>query len=139
MAIYLKTSQAEMSNRLNADMENIIAKLLKMLMYIGERCISEARTSGNYTDRTGNLRGSIGYVVLRNGVVQNMNAPMSKSKRFIEELIPKYSKGIVLVVVAGMNYAAYVEAKNYNVLASSELEAEKLVNRLLLQIGFNRK
>jgi len=33
--------------------------------------------------------------------------------------------------VAGMKYAAYVEARNYNVLSSAELLAEKEVPKLL--------
>lgn len=35
------------------------------------------------------------------------------------------------MVVAGMKYATYVEAHNYNVLSSTELVAEKEVPKLL--------
>ena len=37
-----------------------------------------------------------------------------------------------LIVVAGMNYAAYVQRKGYDVLTSSELLAEQLVRQLKL-------
>ena len=34
------------------------------LQYIGERCVAEARENGSYQDRTGNLRNSVGYVIV---------------------------------------------------------------------------
>jgi hypothetical protein len=41
------------------------------------------------------------------------------------------TKGIVLVVTAGMNYATYVEAKGRDVLASAELLAERKLPKIL--------
>lgn len=53
-------------------------------------------------------------------------------KDLAEELIKRYSNDYVLVVVAGMNYAEYVEAmKNKNVLASTELWATSQVPKML--------
>ena len=49
----------------------------------------------------------------------------------VAENIGKETKGVALVVVAGMNYAAYVEAKGYNVLASAEHLAERELPRML--------
>ncbi|MGV4578106.1 hypothetical protein ACQ1R5_10635 [Ornithobacterium rhinotracheale] len=46
----------------------------------------------------------------------------------------KYPRGYVLVVVAGMNYALYVESKGYNVLSTAEQLAEREVPRLLNEI-----
>ena len=47
-------------------------------------------------------------------------------KALIEELSKKFANGYALVVVAGMNYAEFVEAmENKNVLASAELFARK--------------
>lgn len=37
--------------------------------YVGERCVAEARTGHGYTDRTGNLTSSMGYVVVNDGQV----------------------------------------------------------------------
>ncbi len=102
----------------------------------GNKCITEAKNNGSYTDQTGNLRNSIGYVVLYDGVVKSSVLANQQGKKLLEELIPKYSKGLVLIVVAGMNYATYVEAKNYNVLTSAELLAEQEVPRMLRKLGF---
>jgi hypothetical protein len=38
-----------------------------------------------------------------------------------------------------MNYAAYVEARYYDVISGSELQAEVLVPSILKQLGFNLK
>jgi len=54
-----------------------------------------------------------------------------EGEAFINKVISQYPSGFVLVVVAGMKYASYVEARNYNVLSSSELLAEKEVPKLL--------
>jgi hypothetical protein len=52
----------------------------------------------------------------------------------VEELAPQYTCGIALIVVAGMEYAATVAAKGYNVLDSAELTAQALVPKLLQQL-----
>lgn len=53
-------------------------------------------------------------------------------KDLAEELIKKYSNDYVLIIVAGMNYAEYVEAMdNKDVLASTELWATEQVPKML--------
>ena len=115
-------------------------KIVRILRFVGEKCINEAREYGSYQDRTGNLRSSIGYVVLKDGKsIEKGGFQLTKSggngqkegEAFINKVISQYSKGFVLVVVAGMKYASYVEARNYNVLTSAELLAEREVPKLL--------
>ena len=113
--------------------------ILERLMYAGEACVTEARTAHTYKDQTGNLTSSMGYVVVNNGeIVQISNFGQgegsTKGESFARELAGKNSKGLVLIVVAGMNYAKYVAAKGYNVLDSSEDLAESLVPQLLNQL-----
>jgi len=126
-------------------LRRIELSVVNTLMYIGEQCINEAKNNGAYTDQTGNLRSSIGYVVLHNGrVVSPMKFEQVKQggkglkngKKFINELIGQYSKGFALIVVAGMDYAAYVEARGLNVLASSELKAADVTPKLMKKLGF---
>ena len=119
-------------------------RCVKAFTYVGETCLREARENGNYTDRTGNLRNSIGYVVLKDGKTVSESGYAqteggSKGEKLISTLKKQYSKGIVLIVSAGMNYAAYVEARSYNVITSAELLAEKLVPQILTKIGFELK
>ncbi len=122
----------------NARMEVLIQALINVLVYVGERCVKEARETGNYQDQSSHLRNSIGYVVLYNGVVQKKLIKRIESQKLIEELIPKYKKGLVLLVVAGKDYATYVEAKGYNVLTSAELLAEQLIPQILTQLGLKK-
>ncbi len=153
MPIVLKTPnekiKADFAGGYNAKVRQV---LINTLFYVGESCIREARDHGKYTDRTGNLRSSIGYSVVEDGVTLRDSAPQSFSgpegsgaqgaengKSFLETVKSSHNKGLVLIVTAGMNYAVYVEARGYNVLTSAELLADKLVPQLLKQIGFKVK
>lgn len=122
--------------------------IVRRLSYAGEQCVTQAREHGSYTDQTGNLRSSIGYVIVRNGViisgsdfrvVKQGSEGSSTGKALAEEITSKFSKGIALVVVAGMNYAGYVEAKGRDVLTSSEILAGRIVPELLSNLGLSRK
>lgn len=101
------------------DTENIILVLHK----IGQEAVNWARENGSYTDRTGNLRNSIGYIIFQNGeeIDSFGNAPAQANKdvviRLVRNRIPK--KGLALVVFAGMEYGIYVEAKGYIVLSGA--------------------
>lgn len=122
---------------LKGKIDELIKQIINKFKEVGERCVAQARDKGSYTDRTGNLRNSVGYVVLYNGVVQGKSRiKVAQSQKFLEELIPRYQKGIVLIVVAGMNYAVYVEAKNFDVLTSAELLAERIVPKMLRDLSF---
>lgn len=123
-----------------------IAALIQMFNYVGLECVREARTKRRYTDQTGNLRSSTGYCVLYDGVVVHQSGfeavkptatqGAASGRELMNKLIAENSTGIVLIVVAGMNYAAYVEAKGLNVLDSSEIMAKKLVRKTLKRLGF---
>lgn len=122
-----------------------ITALIQMLNYVGLECVREARTKRRYTDQSGNLRSSTGYCVLHEGVIVHQSGfeavkptatqgPAS-GRELMNNLVAQNSTGIVLIVVAGMNYAAYVEAKGLNVLDSSEIIAKKLVRKTLKRLG----
>lgn len=137
------TSNNAFENFLENEKEKAIQRGIHVMTYIGELCVSEARTNGNYTDRTGNLRNSIGYAVLVDGKIveeftQNTEGGQQSAK-LIKQLKGEYQEGIVLLVVAGMNYASHVEAMNYNVITSAQLLGRKLVPQVLKKIGFEVK
>lgn len=143
--IVSKTDMRKLRSGLQAKMKDIVDILIKQLSYIGEECVRIARESGSYNDITGNLRSSIGYVVLYDGkpVVYGASKQYSGSKgngeqgapaaeALLNQLQAKYPWGVVLIVCAGMKYAAYVEAvKHKDVLTSAELRAESLAKQLL--------
>jgi hypothetical protein len=107
---------------------NIERAIILQLQALGEELVNHARTLNTYKDQTGNLRASIGYVLIVNGVVFNHNfvttkAGASTGRQLADELASKAKKGFALIVVAGMDYAGAVESKGYDVLASAEMLA----------------
>lgn len=143
--IVSKTDMRKLKKGLEAKMKDIADILIKQLSYIGEECVRIARDSGDYNDITGNLRSSIGYVVLYDGKpVANGASKQYSGKKgngedgppaaeaLLTSLQAKYPWGIVLIVCAGMKYAAYVEAVHHkDVLTSAELKSESLARELL--------
>ena len=144
MPIKQTTPQFKVEQHIRERIEQIKQAIIYNLCAIGEKVRNEALTNGSYTDRTKNLRSSIGYVVVVDGKVQKIG-DFGKSdgnkegkdtgKNYALSLVKEYPKGITLIVVAGMKYAAYVSAKGYNVLESSELLADQLVPDMLKQLG----
>ena len=103
--------------------ERIEAAVLSALQRVGETFITNARNNDTYKDRTGNLRSSIGYVVLKNGEQVGGSFPgsgegVSTGENVIDDISSRFPTGYVLIVVAGMDYAAAVESKGYDVLTS---------------------
>lgn len=144
MPIKRLTPKAEIDRFIAARIEAINNALVYNMCAIGEQVLNAARSTKSYKDQTGNLRSSIGYAVSVDGnivqmssfdVVKNGGKGATEGKEFALQLIKDYPQGIVLIVVAGMNYATYVSAKGYDVLDSSELLAEKLVPQMLKKLG----
>ena len=144
MPIRQITPKADVESYLQDQLAKREKSIIKTLNFVGITCINEARTNGDYIDQTGNLRSSIGYAIIQNGVVVNQSRfeqvkdgkeGKKEGAELLSDLIGRNTQGIVLVVVAGMNYAAYVET-NRNVITSAELLAEDLVPKLLRQLGF---
>ena len=129
--------------------EELERLLIKRFTMIGEECVRIARESGSYNDITGNLRSSIGYVILHDGkpVVNGASKQYSGTKgngeagppaaeALLKSLQAKFPWGIVLIVCAGMNYAAYVEnVRHKDVLTTAELLMESLVRKHLTNRG----
>lgn len=141
----------DVRKRFDAFLNEIEKKQIARLQRLGEMCLVEARTNKGYMMQTGALLSSTGYEVFVDGVAihsqfdaasgaeSNAAETGIKSGQSIAETIGKGTKGIALVVVAGMNYAAYVEAKGYNVLSSAEHLAERELPRMLEKLISNIK
>lgn len=151
MAIKPNFTKDDVRKRFDAFLNEIEKKQIARLQRLGEMCLVEARTNKGYMMQTGALLSSTGYEVFVDGVAihsqfdaasgaESNAAEMGiKSGQSIAETIGKGTKGIALVVVAGMNYAAYVEAKGYNVLSSAEHLAERELPRILEKLISNIK
>lgn len=140
-------SIVDIRKQLEKAQRKIDKAVVQVLRRLGEMCVAEARENGGYTDQTGNLRSSIGYVIVVNGIiVENVFSEANKDegakgestgRSYAETLAKNYSSGYVLIVVAGMNYAASVESKSKNVLTSAEKYAEKKLPKMLEQLKKN--
>lgn len=101
------------------------------LQYLGESLAKYAKDNHTYTDQTGNLTNSIAYAVVKDKEIVYYDATtqpgegaeeaLKLAMKIASSLPNKFS----LIIVAGMNYAAYVEAKGYNVILPVELKAKK--------------
>ena len=151
MAIKPNFTKDDVRKRFDAFLNEIEKKQIARLQRLGEMCLVEARTNKGYMMQTGALLSSTGYEVFVDGVAIHSQFDVAsgaesnaaetgiKSGQSIAETIGKVTKGIALVVVAGMNYAAYVEAKGYNVLSSAEHLAERELPRMLEKLISNIK
>lgn len=140
-----KTDIYKLENELNQTKEGATERLIHKLEWIGLEAVNIARERGSYHDLSGNLRSSIDYVILNDGKV----VAQGESKRFsgkagdgtrgeaegqalLRRLVAEYPKGIVLILCAGMEYAAFVEnVRHKDVLTSAKHLAESLFKKLI--------
>lgn len=127
-------------------LDRIENAIIETLGFIGESFVRDARENANFTDRTGNLRSSIGFVILKNGQVIDQNFEEAgvgpdrqtgklKSIDVAYKKAADFPKGFVLIVVAGMEYAAAVESKNFDVITGSSLIAEDALRKAVKSLG----
>ena len=118
--------------------KNLNHKIISTLQYLGEEFVNKARSVSTYKDRTGNLRVSIGYIVLAKGKVVTKNfvgkgKGKSAGTQIANEVAANYPNEYVLIGVAGMKYAAHVEVKGYDVITGSA-PTKDIVNNLLNEL-----
>lgn len=116
------------ANQVQVFQQRLETATIFLLKYLGESLAKYAKEMHSYTDRTGNLTNSIGYAVVKKsdivffagpeGSGESEKAAMQTAMKMAQSLQHDYS----LLIVAGMNYAAYVEAKGYSVILPAELK-----------------
>lgn len=131
------------------NVEKLNKSMVRRLRFIAEKCIIEARERKDYKDHTGNLKNSVGYVIIRD------RKPISWSRTSIgqgteearaaredaldaillDDDIPQ--NGVCLVMVAGMGYAAAVESWGYIVLSGAEELAAVEIKAAIVAIQKN--
>lgn len=148
----MTTPMSEINAAIQAEIERADILTIRALSLLGEMCVIEAKDrpqESSWYDQSGNLRSSIGYVIVRDGKivtysefnqVKQGSDGVKEGKELAQELARKYTSGYALIVVAGMNYAELVEAmESKNVLASAELfarqEMPKMMAKLKTQIA----
>lgn len=118
--------------------------VVRSVSYVGEECANHARGSHTYRDQTGNLTSSIGYVISVDGqlvktgdfnTVKDGSHGSAGGKDYAMQSASLFPQGIALIIVAGMDYAAHVSNKGYDVIDSAELKAGPLLRELLSKSG----
>ena len=143
MAIRMTTPIDAFKAALMQSMDIIREEILAQLQYLGEECVTRIRNDhdGNWMDQTGNLRSSIGAAVFDYGkkymetAFESFAGPSGsgkegadKGRQYVESLASEYSRVYALVVVAGMEYADYVETKR-DVLEGTKLWAQTQIDQ----------
>lgn len=144
MGIEAQFTRNDLQQRFDVFLQEIQNLQIEALQYLGEKCVTHARsipTEQGFKDQTGNLRSSIGYAVFVDGVavhsfydVVKDGAVGAKAGQELAEKVGGQTKGVCLVVTAGMNYALYVESKGRDVIASAEQLAERELPRMLEEL-----
>lgn len=138
-------------------LQNVQVSLFEALDRAAIEIARLAKLTDTYKDRTNNLRSSIGYVLYNDG--QKIGGSFSKSgageegngntgvalgEDVADKVASKYASGYVVVLVAGMEYAAYVEARGFDVISGATMQFEnELVQNLesiknVTGINFNK-
>lgn len=152
MPIKPNFTAADIRARMNRMLELRKKALIGQLFYIGEECLTQARSGHKYLNQTGNLCSSIGYCILDDGKIisegewkavaggkGNGTEGQKQGVAFLHDLASKQTtKGIVFLMVAGMPYAQYVEAMSLDVLDTSEQMAQRKIKDMLNRL-FNTK
>lgn len=149
----MRIKQTTPKNVVNRELDKIPKRLHELiernLRYVGEACVNQARgyNLGTYTDQTGNLRSSVGYVLAYRGKVKGKSKfetvmtgteGRAKGEEYALKLSRENPNGWVLVLVAGMEYASHVQLMGKDVLASAELLADRLVPTMINKLkNFN--
>ncbi len=135
MALIPRFSDNDIKIMLEEGLEEEKSNLIKILRRIGIEAVNKMREQGSYTDRTSNLRNSTGYLISVDGEIVDSLFNNAYGEKYAFEVLSEFNDQIVLLIVAGMNYASYVESRGYNVLASGELTVRAEVNKLINQFN----
>lgn len=122
-------------NELNKVKQQAPAMIIQAIETACIEVLQKARMLDTYKDQTHRLRSSLGYVIYKDGqqVASNFQSTGGeKGDEGVQIGIRKAAEaaagipGIVAVVVAGADYASYVEAKGFDVLTGSALQLQQL-------------
>lgn len=111
---------------------------VSVLIDLADKTAQDARQHAEFINHSHNLRSSLGTVVFKNGSIVYRNFQLSgsgsdgleKGKSVAESNIP--SSGIGMMLVAGEDYALYVEAKdNKWVISGSSMRLAEVLQRLV--------
>lgn len=132
--------------------ENEMQIIVRKISYIAEKAVNLQRSLGdeysslskeqieairakkhtpNYIDDTHNLRESIGYMIAVNGEPIVSDLINSSAQKLAQKALSENQNGIALILTAGMEYAASVSERGYDVLDTAELFCKTEFQKML--------
>lgn len=148
MGIKATTPTKQINALLRHEAERQRRVLIRTMLYCAEEITNAARSTDSYTDRSGNLRSSVGCIVIVDGkIIQEYGFEQIKQgaqgvtdgQDYAYSLARQFPKGVAIVAVAGKEYASYVADKGYDVLDSAEELAKIVVEKSLKELRAMRK
>lgn len=123
-------------------LDSIMEKYRKAGKQFAERARSRTKAAHHsFGNITWNLRSSIGYLLLKDGVVQESYFPTLQGApegsvtgdAYAREIAAdsSFDKGIVLICVAGMDYAYFVQSKGFDVIKGSSVYFDQELTSML--------
>lgn len=146
MPIQDLTDYNEIDSQIHKAIRRAEKALMRTLKYCAETVVNTAKDrnkANTFKSQTGNLVSSMGAIIAIDGKVkwrtsfgvEKQGAKGAKEGlSYAKELVRQYPQGIVLIVVAGKNYAKHVSNRGYDVLDSAKLEAEDIIPELISQL-----
>lgn len=140
MGLVPRFTIGDIREKMEAVHQRVDAVIIGKLEYLGETGVAFARTLNTYQDQTGNLRASIGYLILHDGIVVRrafagaMPEGASAGESHARKVAAEFPQGYVLILVAGMAYAAAVESRGLDVLSSAQHMIEGMLPQMKAEI-----
>lgn len=144
MSIKCTTDISKLFAKIDARTEEARASYTEAFEMACRDIVNLAKKTNTYEDQTNNLRSSIGFVLYDRGEFVTENFGMAgkgiegdgskgivEGKRIAEEAAKTHPESLIGVIVAGMEYALYVEAKEYDVLTGSCLQAKTILEKYI--------
>ncbi|AZA91130.1 Uncharacterised protein [Chryseobacterium nakagawai] len=150
MGIEPRFNMNQINSYLQERINTLDELMIRNLNYLGVECVNLAKNLDTYQVQTGNLKNSIGYIIVKHGNILNSvfevkeRGPKYDSnetpgevvgENFAKEIAIRYPQGYCLIVVAGMEYASYVEdVHKQPVLQPSQVLAKTRINQIAQSI-----
>lgn len=146
MGIKAKFDINKMFAGLQAEIEDEIDAVLVSVTHTMEEAVKMARSKDglsvkNFQNQSGALRSSIGFQIYDHGELFSENfeavalpgadVGLREGRLLAQEAAAPYKDTIVVVLVAGMDYALAVESKGYDVITGTTDKLQKMLEEAI--------
>lgn len=135
----------EIESKVAPVIEQAIADAFELAML---DCVKAAKSTNTYKDQTNHLRSSIGYQLYNRGQLVSENfskagtgtegdasaSGMQKGREVAQEAAKLWPQDIIGVVVAGADYALYVESRGYDVITGSSQQLKTILQERMREV-----